>query len=37
MTISLLGCLFGFLYHLTRSILPGIVVHTAHNLIVFMN
>jgi len=36
-TISFLGCLFGYLYHLTRSIFPGIVVHTAHNLIAFTN
>ena len=33
--IAIDGCLYGYLYSLTRSIVPGIVIHTLHNLIVF--
>lgn len=33
--ITVLGWMFGFLYCLTGSIIPGIVVHTLHNLVVF--
>ena len=34
-TITVLGWMFCYLYHLTGSIIPGIIVHTVHNIIAF--